>query len=67
MDLEVEIKNYRCFPDERPATLRLRDGLTGFVGINNAGKSTMLRLLYEAAIAVGGASAVGMGWQGAGR
>lgn len=47
MDIQLEIKNYRCFPDERPAKIRVRNGVTGFVGINNAGKSTALRLLYE--------------------
>lgn len=45
MDVEIEIKNYRCFPDERPASIRLRSGLTSVVGVNNAGKSTALRLL----------------------
>ena len=47
VDVELEIRNYRCFPDDRPAKIRIRSGLTGFVGINNAGKSTVLRLLYE--------------------
>ncbi len=45
MEIDLTIKNYRCFvPD---VTLRLRPGFTAFVGVNNSGKSAILRLLYE--------------------
>lgn len=47
MDIELTIKNYRCFPDSHPAQFTLRPGLTAFVGKNNAGKSSILRFLYE--------------------
>lgn len=47
MNIDVTLKNYRCFSDEHPATFRLRPGLTAFVGRNNAGKSSVLRFLYE--------------------
>jgi hypothetical protein len=45
--LDVELKNYRVFPDESPARWRLGDGLTSFVGTNNAGKSSLLRFVHE--------------------
>jgi len=48
MDVEITIKNYRCFSEQAPATFTLRGGMTtAFVGVNTAGKSTLLRLFYE--------------------
>lgn len=47
MDIEFTLKNYRCFSDQQPARIRLREGLTSFVGVNNAGKSSLLRFFYE--------------------
>lgn len=47
MDLDVTLSNYRCFSDERPATIELRKGLTAFLGPNNSGKSALLRFFYE--------------------
>lgn len=46
LDVEIGIRNYRCFGDEQ-ATVRIIDGFTAFVGVNNSGKSSMLRMLYE--------------------
>jgi hypothetical protein len=43
----IELRNYRAF-DNRPASWRLRDGFVAFVGVNNAGKSSLLRFLHEA-------------------
>jgi hypothetical protein len=45
--VDIELKNYRCFPRERPARFRIGRQFTGFVGVNNAGKSTLLRFFYE--------------------
>ena len=45
--MDFTIKNYRCFPDSRPARLTVRPGFTAFVGTNNAGKSSLLRFFYE--------------------
>jgi energy-coupling factor transporter ATP-binding protein EcfA2 len=40
--------NYRCFGGDQPTVWRFAgENLTSFVGPNNAGKSTILRLLYE--------------------
>lgn len=45
MQITLSLKNYRCFV--QPVELQLRKGFTAFVGVNNAGKSTMLRFLLE--------------------
>src|SRR5215813_4953089 len=47
MYVEIILKNYRCFSDSHPARVTLRKGITGFVGVNNAGKSSLLKFFYE--------------------
>jgi ABC-type cobalamin/Fe3+-siderophores transport system ATPase subunit len=47
MEIEITLKNYRCFPDTNPAKIILREGFTSFVGSNNAGKSSLLKFFYE--------------------
>jgi putative AbiEii toxin of type IV toxin-antitoxin system len=47
MKADIVIKNYRCFSSAFPAVLKVREGLSGFVGVNNAGKSTLLKFFYE--------------------
>lgn len=47
MEIDLVIKNYRCFADSRPAEIALRPGFTGLIGANNAGKSSLLRMFYE--------------------
>ena len=47
MDIDIVIKNYRCFADSNPARFGLRPGLSSFVGLNNSGKSSILRFFYE--------------------
>lgn len=47
IDANLTIKNYRCFTDENPTTISLRSGLTGFIGVNNSGKSSLLKFFYE--------------------
>lgn len=44
---EITFKNYRCFSDESPATIEIESGFTSLVGINNSGKSTVLRFFHE--------------------
>jgi ABC-type cobalamin/Fe3+-siderophores transport system ATPase subunit len=41
----LTIQNYRCFV--APATIELDKGFTAFVGVNNAGKSALMRFLVE--------------------
>jgi ABC-type cobalamin/Fe3+-siderophores transport system ATPase subunit len=47
MDAEITIKNYRCFPDTKPVRVIVRDGFTAFLGVNNSGKSSLLKFFYE--------------------
>lgn len=47
MDVRLTLKNYRCFSDQLPARFDLRRGFTSFVGNNNAGKSSLLKMFYE--------------------
>lgn len=47
MNVDITLKNYRCFPDTNPAKFTIRDGFTAFVGINNSGKSSLLKFFYE--------------------
>ncbi len=47
MEVEITLKNYRCFPDTNPARFILQKGHTGFIGVNNSGKSSLLKFLYE--------------------
>src|SRR5260370_33442215 len=47
MEIDLLIKNYRCFRDENPARLRVANGFTAFLGQNNSGKTALLRFFYE--------------------
>jgi hypothetical protein len=46
MDIEVTLRNYRCFGNE-PVSIRIKDGFTALVGTNNSGKSSLLRMPHE--------------------
>lgn len=45
--LRIALRNYRCFSASQPAVFELGRGFTAFIGPNNAGKSTVLKFLYE--------------------
>jgi ABC-type cobalamin/Fe3+-siderophores transport system ATPase subunit len=45
--MKITLRNYRAFDDSKPAEWELADDFRAFVGINNAGKSSLLRLFYE--------------------
>lgn len=47
--VRLTVKNYRCFPDSHPLRLDIAPGFMSFVGVNNAGKSSILRLFWECA------------------
>lgn len=47
MGIQIQLKNYRCFPDETASEFVLRPGITAFIGPNNSGKSSILRFFYE--------------------
>lgn len=46
MKYTIKIKNYRCF-GQKPQTIELNAGFTAFVGVNNSGKSAILKMFYE--------------------
>ena len=46
-NISVTVKNYRCFEDSASLRFEFKDGFTSFVGENNSGKSSALRLFYE--------------------
>src|ERR1700735_3083566 len=45
--MKITVRNYRAFDDEHPADWSLADDFRAFVGTNNSGKSTLLRLFNE--------------------
>src|SRR5437868_2290009 len=47
MNLGITLKNYRCFPDDCPASIQLEKGFTALVGSNNSGKSSLLKFFWE--------------------
>ena len=47
MTIDLTIKNYRCFPESSPARIAVRPGFTALLGVNNSGKSALLRFFYE--------------------
>ncbi len=46
-DVDITLKNYRCFDDSRPAGVRLGKGMSAFIGPNNSGKSALLKMFFE--------------------
>jgi len=46
-NFDLTVKNYRCFPYNKPVHISMRDGFTAFVGVNNSGKSSLLKMFYE--------------------
>jgi energy-coupling factor transporter ATP-binding protein EcfA2 len=47
MRIAITVAGYRPFALDRRVSFELQDGLTAFVGPNNAGKSSILRLFHE--------------------
>jgi ABC-type cobalamin/Fe3+-siderophores transport system ATPase subunit len=45
MEIDLVLKNYRCF--QQPVRITLRKGFTSLVGVNNSGKSSLLKFFYE--------------------
>ncbi|MDP8212118.1 MAG: AAA family ATPase [Candidatus Zapsychrus exili] len=46
-NVKLTVKNYRCFSEENPVSINIDKGFTSFIGPNNSGKSSILRLIYE--------------------
>lgn len=47
MNIQITVKNYRCFDDENPLRINIDNGFVALVGPNNSGKSSCLKLFYE--------------------
>lgn len=47
LKIDLTIKNYRSFSENNPAKISIRNGVTSLIGINNSGKSSLLKLFYE--------------------
>lgn len=47
MQVEITLKNYRCFQESNPVKILLSKGAIAFIGVNNSGKSSILRFFYE--------------------
>lgn len=45
MNVDLTISNYRCF--QKPAKIAIRKGFTAFIGVNNSGKSSLLKFFFE--------------------
>lgn len=46
MRYTISIQNFRRFTDNSPASITIDDGITCLVGPNNAGKSSLVRMLF---------------------
>src|SRR5262245_59896562 len=44
---KITIRNYRSIPYNRPLTFSLNEGVTFILGINNVGKTNLLKFFYE--------------------
>lgn len=44
---KITIRNYRSIPYNNPITFEFEPGITFILGVNNIGKSNLLRLFYE--------------------
>jgi AAA15 family ATPase/GTPase len=47
MDFKIRISNYRSIENESPIELEIKEGITFILGINNVGKSNLLKFFYE--------------------
>ena len=45
--LSIKIRNYRNFNEASPIELKIKNGITFILGVNNIGKSNLLRIFYE--------------------
>jgi hypothetical protein len=46
-EIGITISNYRCFCDSSAVSLWLKGGFTSFIGVNNSGKSSLLRFFFK--------------------
>ena len=53
MKIAITLRNYRAFDDTKPVRWILDDDFRAFVGVNNSGKSSLLRFFHEARHSLG--------------
>ncbi len=46
-EINVTLKNYRAFSQQFPTKFSIAEGITFLLGVNNVGKSTLLKFFYE--------------------
>jgi hypothetical protein len=46
-EFEITLKNYRAFSQQAPITFQVSGGITFLLGVNNVGKSALLRAFFE--------------------
>jgi len=46
-EFEITLRNYRVFSQQNPVEFRVSSGITFLLGINNIGKSALLRAFFE--------------------
>ncbi|MEM5403897.1 AAA family ATPase [Paraburkholderia unamae] len=44
---QFTVKNFRCFSDKNPARFSISRGMVCFLGVNNSGKSALLKMFQE--------------------
>lgn len=59
--IRITLRNYRAFDDTKPVEWSLDDDFRAFVGVNNSGKSSLLRFFHEARPALQVLRALGNG------
>lgn len=45
--VELTLKNYKCFSESKPVKIGIKSGFTALIGMNNSGKSSLLKFFYE--------------------
>lgn len=50
-ELRIKLQNYRAFSNDAPLEMTVQEGITFFLGVNNVGKSALLRTFYELRLA----------------
>src|SRR6266581_4779946 len=47
LPLTITLQNYRAFPTDAPIEFTIDEGITFLLGVNNVGKSALIRAFFE--------------------
>ena len=47
LPLTITLQNYRAFPTDAPIEFTVDEGITFLLGVNNVGKSALIRAFFE--------------------